>query len=60
VEARGVADRVVGALGREIDFDLDNRTHEALRLVRDFIYDETGNRFEDHALYLLKRRLDPL
>ncbi|MEO6953208.1 MAG: protein-glutamate O-methyltransferase CheR [Polyangia bacterium] len=39
------------------DSDPDGRTHEALRLVRDFIYEQTGNWFEDGALYLLRRRL---
>ena len=33
-----MSDRPIGALGREIDFALDDRTHEALRLVRDFVY----------------------
>lgn len=48
-----------GPLNREVDFELDDRTYEALRLVRDFVYEETGNRFDDDALYLLKRRLEP-
>ena len=46
------------AARRDVDFTVDDRTHEALRLVRDFIYEHTGNRFEDDALYLIKRRLD--
>jgi chemotaxis protein methyltransferase CheR len=53
-----MSDRVVGALGREIDFSLDDRTFEALRLVRDFVYEQTGNRFDDDALYLIRRRLE--
>jgi chemotaxis protein methyltransferase CheR len=53
-----VASQPTGSLTREIDFALDDRTFEALRLVRDFVYEETGNHFEDDALYLLKRRLE--
>ena len=61
-----MSDRVVlgarapGAqLGDRLDFTLDDRTFEALRLVRDFVYEEVGNRFDDDALYLLRRRLEP-
>jgi chemotaxis protein methyltransferase CheR len=54
-----MSDRVVGVQGREVDFSLDDRTFESLRLVRDFVYEEVGNRFDDDALYLLRRRLDP-
>ncbi len=50
---------VASLFGRELDAAIDDRTHEALRLVRDFIYDEIGNRFDDDALYLLRRRLEP-
>jgi chemotaxis protein methyltransferase CheR len=53
-----VTDRY-GAIGREVDLAIDDRTHEALRLIRDLIYDETGNRFDDESLYLLRRRLGP-
>jgi chemotaxis protein methyltransferase CheR len=53
-----MSERVTGALGREFDLSLDDRTYEALRLVRDFVYEHTGNRFDDDALYLIKRRLE--
>jgi chemotaxis protein methyltransferase CheR len=58
-----MSDHVLGArgrpLGERLDFSIDDRTFEALRLVRDFVYDEVGNRFDDDALYLLRRRLEP-
>jgi chemotaxis protein methyltransferase CheR len=53
-----VSGRAPGANGRDLDQSLDDRTVEALRLVRDFIYEQTGNRFDDNALYLLRRRLE--
>jgi chemotaxis protein methyltransferase CheR len=54
-----VNDRAPAGIGRDLDFAIDDRTLEALRLVRDFIYEQTGNRFADDALYLLRRRLEP-
>jgi chemotaxis protein methyltransferase CheR len=53
-----VSDRQ-GGIGSDVDRVLDDRTHEALRLIRDLIYEETGNRFDDESLYLLRRRLGP-
>jgi chemotaxis protein methyltransferase CheR len=53
-----VNDRAPTSVGRDLDFAIDDRTQEALRLVRDFIYELTGNRFADDSLYLLRRRLE--
>ena len=45
------------AFGTTVDVVLDAPTCEALRLVRDAIYNHSGNWFDDSALYLLRRRL---